>query len=320
MKYSNSNICLQKSLEAAKAAIELYNKPVFPYRDESFAILMINAWELLLKAKRIKSNNNRMSSIYVKEKVKNKNGAISKKEVYKRNRSGNCFTLSLFDLIKLELTDNNLISNLTLLSEIRDNAIHCFNKAKITEKHYMEIICATISSYKTVLALWFSYDISDENMFTIPVGFNLPKEYDLSDVRTKEERNILKYISEQRNGSDNNSDFDIALNIELRFIKSKDKNAQRVYYDQTGLPIYVDSEEKFKKKYPMDFEILKKKLKERYPKLKLNSNFWKYKKELESNPLYAGTRYLDYHNKKGIKKVYYSTEIFKEFDKRYKEG
>ena len=50
MKYSRSNIVLQKSIEAAKAAIELYNKPEFPYRNESFSILMINAWELLLKA------------------------------------------------------------------------------------------------------------------------------------------------------------------------------------------------------------------------------------------------------------------------------
>ena len=33
------------------AAIEVYNKPDFKYRDESFAILAINAWELLIKAR-----------------------------------------------------------------------------------------------------------------------------------------------------------------------------------------------------------------------------------------------------------------------------
>jgi hypothetical protein len=32
------------------AAIEIYNKPRFEYRDEVFAILLLNAWELLLKA------------------------------------------------------------------------------------------------------------------------------------------------------------------------------------------------------------------------------------------------------------------------------
>ena len=84
MKYSRSNIVLQKSIEAAKAAIELYNKPEFPYRNESFSILMINAWELLLKAKKLKENHNKMTSIYVKEKIKNKKGTITNREMYRK--------------------------------------------------------------------------------------------------------------------------------------------------------------------------------------------------------------------------------------------
>ena len=40
-----------KSVQAAIAAIEVYNKPNFSYREEAFALLMSNAWELLLKAK-----------------------------------------------------------------------------------------------------------------------------------------------------------------------------------------------------------------------------------------------------------------------------
>lgn len=33
---------------AVLAAIELYNKPDFRYREEAFAILILNAWELIL--------------------------------------------------------------------------------------------------------------------------------------------------------------------------------------------------------------------------------------------------------------------------------
>lgn len=40
-----------KSVHAAVAAIEIYNKPNFSYREESFSLLMTNAWELLLKSK-----------------------------------------------------------------------------------------------------------------------------------------------------------------------------------------------------------------------------------------------------------------------------
>lgn len=37
-----------KAVAAAVASIEVYNKPDFYYREETFAILMTNAWELLL--------------------------------------------------------------------------------------------------------------------------------------------------------------------------------------------------------------------------------------------------------------------------------
>ena len=34
---------LEKSVHAALSAIEIYNKPDFKYREESFSILMVNA-------------------------------------------------------------------------------------------------------------------------------------------------------------------------------------------------------------------------------------------------------------------------------------
>jgi hypothetical protein len=42
---------LDKSLAAMISAIEIYNKPDFKYREETFLVLCINSWELLLKAK-----------------------------------------------------------------------------------------------------------------------------------------------------------------------------------------------------------------------------------------------------------------------------
>lgn len=54
------------------SAIEIYNKPDFKYREETFSILAINSWELLLKAKWLKENRNKVRSLYVLEKSKKK--------------------------------------------------------------------------------------------------------------------------------------------------------------------------------------------------------------------------------------------------------
>ena len=71
---SKSNELLDKSISAMIAAIEVYNKPDFLYRGETFSILAINSWELLLKAKHLKDNHNKMRSLYVMEPVINKDG------------------------------------------------------------------------------------------------------------------------------------------------------------------------------------------------------------------------------------------------------
>jgi hypothetical protein len=63
---------LEKSTQAALSAIEVYNKPDFKYREERFSIFMVNAWEVLLKAKILKDNNNKLKSIYVIDQDKTK--------------------------------------------------------------------------------------------------------------------------------------------------------------------------------------------------------------------------------------------------------
>ena len=42
---------IEKAIAATVSAIEIYNKPDFRYRSETFCILAINGWELLFKAK-----------------------------------------------------------------------------------------------------------------------------------------------------------------------------------------------------------------------------------------------------------------------------
>ncbi|MBQ6269387.1 MAG: DUF3644 domain-containing protein [Bacteroidetes bacterium] len=68
----------EKSLNAVLAALEIYNKPDFKYRDESFSILMINAFELLFKAKMLKENNEKIKYLYIYSNEEN-NKLTSKK-------------------------------------------------------------------------------------------------------------------------------------------------------------------------------------------------------------------------------------------------
>ena len=85
---------LLKNAEAALiSAIEIYNKPAFAYREETFAILALNAWELLVKAKLLDQHENDPRCLYVYYAPKTKSGKTSKKLQVKRNRTGNIMTM-----------------------------------------------------------------------------------------------------------------------------------------------------------------------------------------------------------------------------------
>ena len=62
---SRTKELLDRSIAAMIAAIEVYNKPSFPYRAETFSILAINSWELLFKAKWLFDNDNKERCLFV---------------------------------------------------------------------------------------------------------------------------------------------------------------------------------------------------------------------------------------------------------------
>lgn len=77
------------------AAIEIYNKPNIEYREDTFAILAVNAWELLLKAVKFKYKGYRLHPIYEMNPKIKKDGSKSKIKEPALNRAGNPKTLSI---------------------------------------------------------------------------------------------------------------------------------------------------------------------------------------------------------------------------------
>ncbi len=62
---THSEELLERAIAATLAAIEIYNKPNFLYREETFTILAINGWELLLKAKWLADHDDDIQSLVV---------------------------------------------------------------------------------------------------------------------------------------------------------------------------------------------------------------------------------------------------------------
>jgi len=143
---------MQNAEAALMSAIEIYNKPTFAYREETFAILALNAWELLLKAKLLDIKNNKLSCLYVHQRRAIAKGKQSKKLYVKKNRTGNTMTVGIDECIKRLEKETVPVAepvkkNLEALAEIRDNAVHYINASPQLSKQVMEIGTACLRNF-----------------------------------------------------------------------------------------------------------------------------------------------------------------------------
>lgn len=316
---------LDRSVAAMLAAIEIYNKPDFSYREETFAILAINGWELLLKAKWLDAHDNQVRSLYVKEPATKKDGSKSKKFKIKKTRSANPFTHSLEHLAKQLVyqgaLDQHAKANIDALTELRDSSIHFYNNAGAFPIRLQEIGAACMKNFVSAVRDWFNRDLSEYNFYLMPLSFVTLPQHQEGLILNPEETNFLKYLETLEPSTDSSeSNYAVTVNIELKFTKSKTRDALGVTITGAdGAPEVKLTEEQITEKYPFTYQVLTDKCKARYSDFKCSKPYHDLRKKLEANERYAKTRRLDPDNPKSSKKTFYNSNIFQELDKHYAE-
>lgn len=321
---------VDKSVDACLAAIEIYNKPDFRYREEAFSILMLNSWELLLKARVMREGGGKARAIEERVPRTNRDGSKSKRLYPKLNRSGNTMTIGLDRALALvkeyptESIDNRCAENLNLLKEIRDNSIHLRNFDPGLGKRIQEVGSAALKNYVNAVEAWFGVDLSEFNFFLMPLAFHSPAavvESLRSENRPAALKNLLDHIAdaERDHPSDEEQPFNVTMRVEMRFVRTSGEDALpvRVTRDPDAPAVQL-TEEDIRRAHPWDYAELTKRLRERYSDFVMNNTFHEIKRDIESDDRLCRTRYLDPSKpSKGMRKKFYNPNILAEFDKHY---
>lgn len=311
---------LDKSIASMLSAIELYNKPNFQYREETFAILAVNAWELLLKAIILRQNRYKLRSLYVLKPCINKDGTKSTTRKYvDKNRSGNPKTISIMET--LSILDNqkylptNLRDNIEALIELRDNSIHFANMDDIS-RQIQELGFACIKNYITLIKeKKIEIDISNYNFYLMPLAYvtsNMVSE----SVLTEETKNYLTLVKSKIAKEESDQNYDIAITIDIDFKKGSSFDGLGFTYDKDGIKVAF-TEENIRKRYPWDNAELIRRCKMRYSDFIQNKNWNAQRNEIKNDPKLYRVRLLDPGNPKSAKKGFYSTNVFSYLDSYY---
>ncbi len=312
----------EKSVQAAIAAIEIYNKPNFSYREEAFSLLMSNAWELLLKAKWLLDHGESMESLY--EYVDDGKGNKSPKT----NRSGNPLSHGA-SYLSAKLRDDKdsgleppCYDNFVALLEIRDNAAHFINKDLYLGRRILEIGTASLRNYLCLATEWFQLDLSKYNFFLMPISFYHGFEAAEPATRThypEQVQRLLAYLDAiESQPVDAGAKQHVALRMETKLVRGKDTTAVAFRWtDDPNAPAITVREEDIFKNYPMTYRDLANALKRRYEDFLENRAFHKIRQALEKDKKYVIVRLLHPANPSSSRQRFYNPNILQEFDKHY---
>ncbi len=316
---------VQKAEAAMIAAIEVYNKPDFRYREETFAILALTAWELLLKGRLLAANSNDPRCLYVYEARAGKKGAPTKKKYRKRNRSGNFQTLGLgATVVALEKKGISLAAgvrkNLDAITEVRDNAVHFIAAGPLLSKQVFEFGTAAVANFLKLAREWFDHDMSRYHLYLMPIGFIAPPADAESVVVGSDEANVVRYLSALASSADVKDDdpYQVALTLNLKMKRTTTGDGIKVAItDDPDAPKVFLKEEDFRNRYPWDYGQLTDKLRKRYSDFKATQAYHDIRKPLMKDAKNCMSRFLDPGNPKSAKKDFFSPQILDEFDKHY---
>lgn len=151
---------LGNSQAAMLAAVEVYNKPMFHYRNECMVILLINAWELVLKALLSK---NKQSVFYPKQRNQPYR-TLSWQDALSRSAT----------FFPKEVPHLPIQRNLELLGTYRNNAVHFYNAEGFGVILYA-LAQTSIMNFRDLLEISFNIDLSSHfNWSLLPIGIQPP--------------------------------------------------------------------------------------------------------------------------------------------------
>ncbi|QIZ37863.1 DUF3644 domain-containing protein [Saccharopolyspora sp. ASAGF58] len=150
------------SLAAMLSAVEIYNKPQMTYRDEVTVMLVVNAWELALKATLCQKD---LSIFYPKRRgeryrsigLDDALGRVAANQLWPSGIDGRAVT-----------------ANVKALAEYRDRAIHLYNAQGLGAAIY-PFLQQNVLNYRDFMLARFKKDLADSMTWQLlPLGATAP--------------------------------------------------------------------------------------------------------------------------------------------------
>ena len=281
---------------AVLAAVEIYNKPTVEHREQTFAILMISAWEILLKARLVQQAGGKMQSIYARKK--------DKPREFVRTDEGEPITIGLRRVLGRVDIDKNVDDNIRGLLAVRNRAAHLGVLAPDTRQSVLEFGTASVQNFFKLSLKWFSESI--EPPYLLPVGF-------LGTARvaqvnpTKNQRELLKELDTLARRSGNSaSDYHVVMRVDVEVNRGFSGGGSIGVTSDPSKPRMRITDDEALMLFPCTYDDLVARCRARYLNFKKNQKFNDAMELVKADPECTHERRLDLTQEGGLRKPYFN--------------
>lgn len=321
---------LKNSTAAYFATIEIHNKPNIPYRYETVTLLIMNAWELVLKA-------------YIRKNIK-------KKSIFESNGHTIPFKTALAYVAEhinsqQPKSFNAIEENLTAIEDYRNNIVHFYNEQ--LEPYIFMLVAKAATNYVEFMKKHFSKDITaEEGLFILPLGFKLPFRPEdflskkaatkLDSPKAKEFMELIIKKTRELQETGVEDSIVVGFNIYLESLKTSTNSdliaaitsldkadatvAQvrqvQIVSDKGAAKVQL-SDDAIMAQYPLSSQELIEKCKAVIPGLKQNQKFYSILTQLRKDTNYAFGRINNPKSAKKTKTYFYRESIIEEIKNKW---
>ena len=280
--------------EALLAAVEVYNKPKVEYREQTVAFLIVNAWEVLIKAGIVQQSGGKIQSIYQYK---------PNSREYKRSH-GDIQTIGIQDALNRSNLPEEIKSNISGIIKIRNKATHLGVLVPELKKTILEFSTASVQNFVKIYTDWFKE--SFDAPYLLPLGFvgNARTTVAAYPIRQKE---LLKELSDLvKPHSLADSGYSVAMHIQVEISRGLSGGGNIGLTNDPNVPKVSISDDEALKTFPTSYNELVDKCRSRYPDFKKNDRFHLAMKDVHQDAKCTYERKLDPTTEKSSKKRFYN--------------
>ena len=283
--------------EALLAAVEIYNKPQAEYREQTVAFLLVNAWEILAKARIVQQSKGKIEAIYQRKR---------NSRHYKCNSDGEVLTIEIRGALNRSGLPEEVKSNINGLVKVRNQATHLGVLVPELKQSILEFSTAGVQNFVKIYAEWFQE--SFDAPYFLPLGFIGTAQTTVSKYPVRQ-RQLLKELSDlTKSDGSSDSGYSTVMQIRVELNRGLSGGGNIGLTNDPNVPKVSISDDEALKTFSISYSELVDKCRSRYPEFKQNTRFHSTMNRVNQDPKCTYERKLDPRTEKSSKKRFYNLE------------